>query len=210
MRYLLITILSVLILPGCKSKQGLKDKREELTKGTLDERSIYQVPEVGWTVKIPQDWPVISKKDMTKLSESGKDLLKNTTGTEVDVSSMNVLINLKKDPFNIFISTMEPFEGTESEYATQNRQVYDVLKQAFAAKNIPCEYKESTMQVDGLDFDVFAVSAFDAAKKKVIISQKYFSRLINQQVFSMIINYNNETDEKTLMNMVETSRFSRK
>jgi hypothetical protein len=211
MRYFILLVFIVLSLGGCKSKQTLKEKQQELEAGKLDEKNIYNAPEVGWAVKLPENWNVLTKRELNKLTDKGKETVEESTGSNIDISGLIYLVNLKKDAFNSFISTIEPFnEEKDVSYAAHNEVVYDMMKKAYASKNIPVEYEEGTEKINDLQFEVFGCKIYSPDKIKVILNQKMYGRLINGYDFSMTLIYNNEKDLQTLMDMVKSSKFSKR
>lgn len=210
MRKLLILSLFPLIIAGCKSKQTTKEKQKELQTGVLNEKNIYKADEIGWTIALP-DWGVITKTENKRLVEKGKEAMEKTAGGEIDASDLVELINLKKDPYNNFLSTIQPFDTLKyGSYAGQTKKVYKLLKDTYTLKKINAAYIEDTAIIDGLKFDVFTAKIYNPDKTKVIVSQKMFSALINGYDFAMTMVYNNDADMKVLESAIYTSKFSKR
>jgi hypothetical protein len=209
MRKLAILSLFLLLIAGCKSKQTAKEKQRELQTGTLNEKNIYTAKEIGWTIQLP-DWDVITKKENEKLNQKGKEALEKSVGAQINTSGLIELINIKKDPFNSFTSTIEAYNvATDGSYAEHNKMINEVVKNAYASKNIYAEYAEDTAIIDGLTFNVFSSKIYSPDKTKVILFQKLFSGLINGYDFGMSMNYNNDADMKTLESAIYSSKFSK-
>lgn len=209
MRHFLLPLFILLFLAGCKSKQTLKEKQQELETGKLNEKNNYNATEVGWSVQLPENWEVLTKQAVDGLNEKGKDLIENSSNTKIDLAGLVYLINLKKDPFNAFNSTIEPFdEKKDGSYEERNVAVVEVMKNAYESKNIHTVWERGTESINGLSFDVASGKIYSPDKTKVILSQKMYSRLINGYDFSMTMSYNNEKDLQTLLDMVTSSKFS--
>src|SRR6266496_702343 len=143
MKYFILPAFILLLITGCKSKQTLKEKQQELETGKLNEKNIYNAAEVGWTVQLPENWDVQTKRENEKINEKGKKLIEESSGTKIDDSGLIELVTLKKDPFNSFLSTIEPFnEEKDGSYAEHNVMVNDMMKKAYESKKIYSEYKE--------------------------------------------------------------------
>jgi hypothetical protein len=194
---------------SCKNKQTLEEKRKELKTGHLDEKNIYTAAEVGWTAQLPADWQVLTKRENFKLNEKGKEILEEATGSEINNSKLIELVSLRKDVFNIFLSTIEPYdESVDGDYDDHNSAVNELLKKAYIAKKIYTESEIGATKIDGIMFDRLAIRVYSPDKNKIILTQVMFSRLINGYDFAMTVNYNNKNDEQTLMDIVNSSKFS--
>ena len=213
MKQAIILYLSfTLIIAGCiysPQKQTLQEKQKESGAGKLDERYVYSVREIGWSTSLPKDWTVISKRESAENTKKGQKLIEESVGTKIDASSLIELISIKKDKFNSFESTMEPFnESTDGSYDNQNFMVHDLIRQTYKAKNIHADYEIGATRIDGVMLDWFYIKVFAPDNKKVILQQKIYSALINGYDFAINISYNNETDEETLMKIINSSKFS--
>jgi hypothetical protein len=209
MKYLILFTTILFLTTSCKSKQSLKEKQQELETGKLDEKNLYSSAEIGWTVQLPGNWDIITKNENDKLNEKGKKAIEKSIGTTVNDSALVELVNLKKDMFNSFLSTLEPYhEESEGSYAEHNKAVNEILKKTYEANKIFSVHDEATAMIDGLQFDTFVSKIYSPDKTKIILFQKMFSRLINGYDFSMTINYNNENDSLILMTMINSSKFS--
>ena len=209
MRLLLFLALSLFIILSCKHKQTYNEKKKELNAGKLTEDNLYTVKEVGWTVKIPDGWRILTREENSKLTVKGKEAMEKSSNIEVDVSNLVSLLSFKKDMYNSFLSTMQAFD--ENEYGSYDKQsfaVHQVIKETYAAKNIPAEYELAASRVGGIMFDRFIAKVYSPDKKKIIMTQEMFSCLINGYDFAMTINYNNDKDKETLLNVITTSTFS--
>ncbi len=209
MRLFLLFLPLLLVTTVCKNKQTLKEKQKELDIGNLDENSIYSVKEIGWSVKLPENWQVLSKRENYNETKKGEKFIEESTGTRVDASDLIELISIKKDQFNSFQSTMERYtESTGASYDDHIAMVHKIIEQAYKAKKIYADYELGATRIDGIMLDRFCTKIYSSNKKNVILQQKIFSGLINGYDFTMIINYNNESDEKTLMNIVNSTKFA--
>ncbi|HEX7845116.1 MAG TPA: hypothetical protein VF476_04890 [Chitinophagaceae bacterium] len=208
MRYALLILVSFLTIGACKQKQSLTDKQKELSSGILDPQNTYTAEEIGWSVQLPRGWDVLTKDALKKNTIKGAKLIEETTKTDIDASGLVQLINIRKDAFNSFLSTMERFDttgvGTYEEY---NQFVFDLIKQTYEGKGMNVKYQEGAEMINGIEFQTFETKLFSPDKSKVILYQKMFNRLINGYDFGMTMNYNNDTDKETLEEMVRSSRF---
>ena len=85
---------------------------------------------------------------------------------------------------------------------------HDLLKSTYADRNIPARYELGATRIGGMMLDWFNIMIDVPGKEKKVFMLRMFSCLVNNYFFSMIVSYNNEMDEKTLMNVVYSSKFS--
>lgn len=208
-------LLLLLIITGCntqpKPKQTLEQKQKELEAGKLDKKNIYSAKEIGWTVTLPRDWKVMTKRDNFLLNQKAKKAFKDALGTELSDSGLVNLINIEKDQFNSFQSNMQRFnEAREGDYDQYIMAIHNMIMELYKAKHVPEQHELGAVRIDGVMFDRFCTKLYSPDKKKIIAEQKLYSALINGHVFSMTLNFNNSDDEETLMNMLMNSTFSLK
>jgi len=206
-------LLLLFIAPACnnlrKPKQTLEQKQKELEAGKLDEKNIYTVKEVGWTTALPRDWEVVTKRENYEITEKGKKAIEDMYGTKVNDSKLVSLVTIRKNMFNSFQSTMEPFdEKTDGDYDAHNIAVQEMIKDVYKEKGIPTDYTLGAVKIDGIMFDRLEIKLYSPGKKQIILEQKVFSAYINGYDFSMNINFNNSPDEEKLMDIVMGSKFS--
>ena len=102
-------IAILIILAACKPVDPNENVDEGEVKG-----SFYTSKELGWTVEIPKGWSIIEKEQIQSNNQKGLKALEETIEEEIDYSQLRNLIAFKKNRFNIFQSTSEPF-GLEYE-----------------------------------------------------------------------------------------------
>lgn len=206
--------LGICLLIACKNEskpQTLKDKQKEIETGSLDSSNIYKVDEIGWTVRIPAHWEIMTRETLKKNTERGKKAMEKAMDSQIDVSGLVQLLNLKKDQFNSFLSTIEPYPGEDGlSEEEHNQQVYNVIKEAYKMNGIHARYQEDSTIIDGLRFYVFHIRLYAPDKEKIIFRQVLYSRNINGYDFGMTINYNNEKPMEELSEMVYSSHFSKR
>jgi hypothetical protein len=213
MKYIFICIAAFLLL-SCKEKekkQELEDKQIELETGALDSNNQYTADEIGWTVNIPINWEVWSKKEIRKHQEMGEKEIEKSLNKEVDVSGLKQLLNLKKDRFNSFLSSVESYDENEiGSYREHISDVYNMLKQAYASNDIYATFEEDSVQINGLLFYVFKSTSYAKDKPELILRQAMYSRLINGYDFGMTIIHNKEESLEELKKMIFSSKFSKR
>ncbi|TDG37620.1 hypothetical protein EZJ43_00545 [Pedobacter changchengzhani] len=202
--YLTLFLLFPLIL-CCTQSKPVKNVDEGDVKA-----DVYTSKEIGWSIKIPDGWDIISTDKMQVTAEIGKDAIEKTSGTKVDMSSLKNLISFKKNQFNLFSSTSQPFkEAYPGEYLENVKDLNKVIFDTYRSKGIDVDSLSGNAVIGGLAFKTFEIKLFSKDKKR-ILNQIMFSRLINGFDFGVNINFNNETDRDMMLKAWKESNFAMK
>ena len=194
----------------CTQNQTLKEKQAALSNGHIDNSYHYSCKEVGWETELPQNWNVFTRDESAALNDKGKNAIEKSTGIKVDVSSLKELVNLKKDKFNSFLSTIEPFDSaTDGDYDEHNTYLNKMISDTYTKQKIKMESSAGSEIVAGKRFTTWEGKIFAPGSDKIILWQKMNSSLINGYDFSMTMSYNNESDKVVLMKIISSSVFSK-
>ena len=212
MRYLLFIIVFAGLLTSCKTKekeQSLYEKRKELNKGDLGADNVYRVPEIGWTTTIPKGWNIITRDEMANIKKRGAKEMGKVMDAEIDYSTVQDLISVRKDRFNSFMSNIQKFDtATDGDFDERTKTVFDAIRYTYQSKNMKMEDQVGAVRIDGVMFSRLEMKIFDADEKEIILNQEFYIAPINGYDFSMIVNYNNEDDKDILERIVLNSKFA--
>lgn len=191
-----------LLLFSCEKKDPNKQIDEGIIKG-----EIYKSKEIGWEIRIPSGWSVVSRDVTQKSEEKGQNAVEQSTGQKFDLSSLKHLISFQKNQFNMFASTSEPFmEEFPGEYEENNKNINSLIYQTFIDQGIKADSSSGQEVIQGIKFNTFYTTIY-APDGKVILNQILYSKLINGYDFGVNINYNNEEDKKTMIDAWKKSKF---
>lgn len=206
----LLLVSLALGLTSCGKKQTLQEKQAEIEHGVIDASHQYTAAELGWTVGIPADWNVMTKKEKEKLTRQGLKSLEAAVGGDVDTSGLKELLNLKKDNFNSFLSTIEAYdEAKDGPWKEQHANVVQLLEESFAKSGVKTgKTIQGTEEIDGLEFQTAQIAVNHPSSGKLLMTLKMYSRLLHGFDFAMTCSWNNETDQATLEKVVRSSKFT--
>lgn len=200
----IITLSTTLTFISC----GQTDPNKQIDEGTV-QGDTYASQEIGWTIEIPDGWTVISKDKLEEIDEKGMKAIEEVQEGGFDYSGLKHLISFQKNQFNIFQSTSEPFNlEYEGEWEDNNAGLKELLYATYTNQGIKIDTSSSKTTVDGLDFEVFHITVY-GPKGNIILYQDMYSRYINGFDFGVNINYNNDKDKETLMNVWKNSKFKK-
>lgn len=194
-------MMLLLALSACSQKK----RRPEMDEGSV-KGEIYKSKEMGWSIRIPQGWQVMSKDVLTEKARKGMGQVSEAIGTDIDYSGLKFLISFQKDQANSFQSTSEPFGEGRASWIENNKMVKEALFDTYFYRGILADTTSATVDIDGLRFDLFRVKLFNQ-QGKIFLNQDIYSRLINGYSFAAILNYNNPNDMKVMEDALLRSKF---
>lgn len=201
MKFLLSSICITIILTSCFEQ----DPNKEIDEGEIN-NNVYHSKEIGWTINIPEGWSIITRDEKTKTFEKGAELIEST-GVQIDYSGIKHLISFKKNVFNTFQSTSEPYDiEANGDWYENNQFVKEIIYDAFMNQGINIDSSSYKKNIGGLEFEVFHTDMY-GPNGEIILHQDMFSKLINGFDFSVVIQYNNEKDKRIMMDTWEESTF---
>lgn len=170
--------------------------------------NIYSSDEIGWTMEIPSGWNIIDLEQTKKTNQVGLKALEETLNSDVDISQLKQLLALKKNSFNIFQSSSEPFNlEYEGEYEENNGTLKKIMYETYQNQGIKADTSSTTIEnIDGYNFLTYSFTLY-GRKNEIILTQILYSRLINGFDFGAFINYNNENDKNELLKAFRSSKF---
>ena len=210
MRHLLCCLLLLFVLVSCLENPFKQKPKKPPVAGTPLSGNHYTSQKIGWTIKLPgKEWKLIPKSERSSSNEKAKKDLEKSTGAEIDNSNVQELISFRKDDRNSFISVIEPFnKTTDGNYEQVLYMQHELIKTAYAEKNIAAKYEIGASRIGGVMIDWFNVIIDIPGKERKVFTLRMFSCLVNKYFFSMVVSYDNEIDEETLTNVVYSSTFS--
>lgn len=201
----MLTMISVLIMTMISCGQNIP--KNSVDEGIV-EGNIYSSKEIGWTIEIPKGWTIIDKEKTEETAKKGLKAIEETIDEKVDYSEVKNLISFRKNKFNIFQSTSEPFEVEhEEEWEENNDALKKIIYSTYENQGIKVDSSATTIEkIDGLDFQTYNFTIY-SRKGEIILKQMMLSRLINGFDFGVNLNYNNDKDRDELLKVFRNSKF---
>jgi hypothetical protein len=198
MKNLIIPVMLIGILNACVIHTTDK-KNDFLT---------YQNKDAGWSIEYPNGWNVLNEDDILKMEGNAKKALETTLNDSVQMRHKN-LIWLQKDGFNSFSSTLQVYDSlTDGPYIATQQALFENMLETYSKQGLQFQYKTSNELIDNLLFKTYFIKFLSPDKKNVILYQIIFDRLIaGKNSITLSINFNNDTDKRTLINIVNSSKF---
>ncbi len=198
---IIVLLLFLSLIFSCKN-----DSNKQVDEGEIEER-VYHSKDIGWTMKIPKGWEIMQRDVVQQQSDKGLEAISETLDSEIDVSQLKQLINLKKDEFHLFLSTSEKFDLTyEGEWEENNEVLKKVLYDTYTSKGIKLDTSSTNTMVSGLKFSVFKIKLY-GPNGEVILYQDMYSRYINGFDFAATLNYIRPKEKDEILRAWKRSKF---
>ena len=142
MKNILLIIWIVIGLTSCNSQTTKQSKQT----------TEYECNVIGWKFSYPSDWKVLSDDDIAVIEGRGKSAMESTINEEIEVNNKNLLW-LKKDQFNSFTSTIQPYDSlVDGPYLENQASLNHLIIETYKNQGIQFDYKICKELIDGLEF----------------------------------------------------------
>lgn len=197
--FVLVVFASFIACNSSTPKQETNSNEEEVeVKSEEIEDGVYTNKEIGWSLTIPEGWDLIKKG----INEESSDSRMNY----VDIKS---LVSFQKGEYNLFQSTIEPFEiEYEGEWQENERALKYVIYQTYESQGIIIDTSATiSEEIDGVHFHTYSFSISDN-NEETVMEQIIYRAPINGYDFGVVLSYNNEGDRDELLAAFRKSKFS--
>jgi hypothetical protein len=202
----LLVLAFTLFNCGGTENTPVKDFSKEVDEGSF-QSSTYSNEALGWKMSFPETWVITGKASLENLDKRSKEL----NGEDANgLGNVKRLLAFQKNFDNNFQSTRESFSGKSA--ADYERIKFGIRKQLYFAyldQRFNVDTASSIQKIDGLPFDCFEIELFDRTGAK-FATQLLYTKIINGNYFSAIINFNNEKDKMKLVEAFKKSTFSKR
>jgi hypothetical protein len=169
----------------------------------------FECEELGWTFEYPASWKVLSAAEIAEIEGQGKTAVEGIVNEEIEMNNKNILY-LKKNPLNSFTSTMQAYDSvTDGPYEENQAMLTQLIIETYQDQGIQFDFKTGKTKIDGLESTTLESTIYSPDRKQVIMQQVMYDRLFGGKTsLTMSINYSNEADKTTLLNIIQSSGFS--
>ncbi len=204
-KLLTLFLATLILVASCKQI----DPNKQVEEGEF-EKDIYTSQELGWTIKVPKGWEIITKEQNEAFENRGLEAMEKMVDGKIDASEVKNLIGFQKNQFNLFQSNTEPFDNEyDGDWEENNALIKELVYNTYLSQGIKVDSsKTSTTKINGLDFKTYEFTIY-APNGHVILNQIMYNRLINGLSFGVNINYNNAKDKNEMLDSWKKSKFKK-
>lgn len=168
----------------------------------------FTYKEVGWTITLPKGYTVIDSATEAASLKTGKKIMEESNGVQIDVSGLRTLISASKNQFSYFNATITPFDPKEDGNYEENNQVLkDAMFKTFTDQ-IPggnIDSSSTNTMIDGIRFDKFQIKI--PIGDNTVMTMIMLSRLHKKYDFGITYLYLDATTKLEIETMLHTSKF---
>lgn len=174
---------------------------------TPKKTTTYVFRDIGWTMTLPAQFKVVDSAGVKKLNENGKQLMEQSAGQKLDISSTRTLISAKKGN-QYFTATITPFDtAKDGNYAAANQTVKELLFRTFTTQmpDAKLDSGSEMTKVGGLEFDRYRLSV--SIKGDPVFTVFLVSRLYKGYEFAMSYLYTDQVSKAQMESILASSKF---
>ena len=164
------------------------------------ENGVYICDKFDWKIKIPENYKISKIKELEETEAKGNAELKKNLPEGSKLQKRTHLIGFELNSSNTFSASFNSLENTKKMSLEEHKKfTVDLLKQSCAQiKNARFEFKTSDIRIGKYKFYKITVEGFNAINNKLVLSQIYYNSYIKNELFGVLISYNNEKEGKML------------
>ncbi|CAH1224228.1 hypothetical protein PAECIP111893_05103 [Paenibacillus plantiphilus] len=198
-KWSIVMMIMLVIATACSSNESSKEKEVDLGKV---ESGTYTNEYFGISLKLPEAWIVQDAETINELNEAGKEVIAGDDEEkkkDLDIAEQKTLnlLTISKEPLgsdeanpNLFIlaEKVSLLQGikTSGDYLA-------ALQKMLTDSQLPYTFGESsTVKIGGKEFEVIEAT-LDAGE--IVVSQKYYSALVDGYALSLAATYFDEASK---------------
>ena len=174
-----------------------------------DTAQLLTFKEVGWTIKLPPSFKVLSAEEDKATNERGKKAIESTINLEIDNSKTKTLISAAKNQFSYFNATITPFNpAKDGNWQEVNQGLKDILYTTFKEKMTDGKVDTATTKttISGVIFDKFEVVV--SVGDKFIFHSYLLSKLYKGFDFGISYLFTDNETKEEIETMLKNSVFN--
>jgi hypothetical protein len=165
------------------------------------ENGVFVCNKFDWQIKIPQNYNVSDAAKLKQQEERGNAELKKNINGETKIQNPTHLIAFEKNSKNIFSAGFTPLSDSKLSLENHKQTILNLLKENFSKiKNARFEYTNSNVEIGNHHFYKIKVEGYNESSQQLVITQIYYNGFIKNNLFGVLISYDNEADGKMLEN----------
>jgi hypothetical protein len=194
MKKTLFLLISIILI-SCNSKS------QKITKNGNYENGIYSCNKFDWKIKVPKGYSIRTIEQENELAEIGYEAIEKVSSDEIVIAKNPThLIAFGIDDLNNFSSTFESLKSTKQMTIGEHQKfVAELISKTYSnVKDLKFEKELSTEIISKYEFHKIQFKLYNEKTKKLFLTQVIYNTYIEDNLFSVAINYSNEKVNKDL------------
>lgn len=172
---------------------------------------VYYLKEIGWTIKLPNDFKLDDSMIVVKNTEEGTIILENESHLKLNNPSTKTLISASKDMFNQFNVTLSKSSAPNEYYwDSVNNNVIKIFYNAMLKQASPQAKFDSSRTreiIDGIPFKSFRMDV--KVNDDLIVHNFIITKLYKGSTLFINYNYTDESAGEEIKKMLVESKFKK-
>jgi len=192
---ILLLISSNLFFSQEKKQETTESKSETVENGKI-ENGVYICNLIEWRIAIPEGYTIIKKERIEELEKKGLEAIKKEVPNGVALNPHPPqLIGFQMDKYNYFKSSLETLVGAKK-FTLEEHKLFTekLLRDTYSnVKELKFELTKSDLKLGKHIFYKIQVKIYSAKDDRYLLTQELYNSYINNNLFSVSINYTNES-----------------
>jgi hypothetical protein len=153
----------------------------------------------NWKIKIPENYKVTNENDLDKLDQEGKEQINKSTNSNNKFQRREHLIGFEKNSKNTFSASYNVLSESDNSLENHKRTSLNLLKQTYSTvKGARFEYSTSDEKIGEFQFYRIKIEGFRSDNGELVLTQVYYNSFIENNLFGVLISYNDVNEGKML------------
>jgi len=164
------------------------------------ENGIYTCNKINWNIKIPEKYTITELTEIEKLEQKGNGEIKKNISDKSTIQKRIHLIGFALNSQNTFSAGLNSLKNTKKVTFEEHKKfTTELLKNSLSKiENARFEFNVSDVKIGKYKFYKIKIEGYNKSNNKLVLTQVYYNSFINEYLFGVLINYNNENEGKML------------
>ncbi len=207
----LITLMLVLNI-NINFSQEIVPDNYTFENGVINNRT-YTCNKFDWKISFPEGTTVTTLNRVDELNSKGYEAVKKETPSGIQIQkSQSHLIGFSFSKYNYLLASFESLKGTKQMTFEEHQKFISKLLEDTYSKMEPLKMTQSVSyeKLGVYNFYIIKGEVFDKRNDKLLLTQLLYNAFIDDNLFSVSINYTDENYGQILINNFKESLSKKK
>lgn len=164
------------------------------------ENGLYTCNRINWSIKIPEKHTITENTEIEKLNQKGNIEIKKNISENSTIQERIHLIAFSLNSQNTFSASLNSLKNTKKVTLEEHKKfTTELMKNSFSKiENAKFEFNVSDIEIGKYKFYKIKIEGYNKSNNKLVLTQIYYNCFINEYLFGVLINYNDENEGKML------------
>lgn len=170
---------------------------------------VYVFEPVGWKMKIPDGYEILSREEGNRLTEKGFKSIRESVGQDFEVQPHQDLLSFRKDRFNVFISSSQVMDSLEFyPHEEVHNGVVEIMLKTYQDSGMKVEHKRGSEIIYGRSFITDEFKLY-TPEGRHFLTQLMFTTLFGDIELSATASWNQDQFRDEMLKAWRSSAFKK-